>query len=136
MNEFVVRFEPDPNDEVGKLWFSVQTELFSATIFYWSNLTEVPDFVRRLDEYPLSTPAKCVWGYESLSGFHTVAAIEISQSNEVGLLEARVELADQDDTEQRLMVKLETEYALLDLFRAQLTAMVGIRSGEAVLRWL
>jgi len=129
MSHLILRYDPDPDDEVGRLWFDVKTKLFSGSSFYWSNLGELPDLIQQLGRYPLVGTASCEWGEET----NLVAAFDVRQVKANGGLEASVRLADLNDTSQCLAIKFETEYLLVDSFRAELEVMLKRRSGKALL---
>jgi len=133
MSKLIIRYEPDPNDEVGKLWFDCRVERFSGSAFFWSNLTEFPDIISKLQCYPLGDPVKWTWGYNAARGSDVVLALAITQVGHVGKLEAIVELADLHDTSCRLTTKLGTEYNALNTLRAGLELVMARRAGEAFL---
>lgn len=133
MASLILRFEPNPADEVGKLWFELETDRFSGSAFFWSNLSEMPAIIERLGGYPLEEPAAWNWGYDTKEGTDAVLALCIMQTQSDGSLEASVTLADLHDTSQRLTAKLRTDYVSLDVLRQQLQGMHNQRSGKALL---
>ncbi|MGV3479044.1 MAG: hypothetical protein ACO1O3_03785 [Sphingobium sp.] len=133
MSHLILRYEPDPDDEVGRLWFDVRTALFSGSSFFWSNLGELPDLIGQIGRYPLDGTASCRWQWGMDGGAGLVAALDVMQAKANGRLEARVNLADLNDISQCLAISFETEYVLLDAFRGELEIMHDRRSGKALL---
>lgn len=133
MANLILRFEPDPTDEVGKLWFDLQTDRFSGSAFFWSNLSELPEITDELGSYPFEEPATWKWGYEAKEGPDAVLALCILQTHADGALEAKVTLSDLHDTSQRLTAKFRPDYVSLDVLRQELRAMYIQRTGEALL---
>lgn len=133
MATLTIRYEPDPDDEVGKLWFDIEGARFSGVAFFWSNLSEVPEIVAALNQYPLNGSASWNWGFRSAEGADRVLSLSVMQTNRTGSLEVTVELADLDDRSNRLMTKLKTDYASLGTLCTELEAMAARREGEAVL---
>ncbi len=133
MSELVIRYESDPNDEVGRLWLELKAESFSGTAFFWSNLTELPSIIAKLRCYPLGDPAKWTWGYNDIEGADIVLALAIAQDGHAGQLMVTVEMADLYDLSRRLTTKLQTDYNALDELRAGLELMVAQRAGQASL---
>ncbi|MBY8820941.1 hypothetical protein [Sphingomonas colocasiae] len=133
MSHLILRYEPDPDDEVGRLWFDVRTALFSGSSFFWSNLGELPDLIEQIGRYPLDGKTNCRWEWGASGDASLVAALDVMQVKVSGRLEARVRLADLNDVSQCLAISFETEYVLLDAFRGELKAMYDGRSGKALL---
>ncbi len=133
MATLTIRYEPDPNDEVGKLWFDIEGARFSGAAFFWSNLSEVPDIVAALSQYPLNEPVSWNWGYNSSEGADRVLSFSVTQTGRTGLLEAVIELADLYDLSNRLTTKLKIDYASVEALCAELVAMGDQRGGQAVL---
>jgi hypothetical protein len=94
MSELTIRYEPAPDDEVGKLWFDVTTKRFSGSGFFWSDLSEIPELISGLEKYPLQESVICRWGYNSLEGSDLVLSLRVAQVEQIGLLEATIEVAD------------------------------------------
>jgi len=134
MRELAIRYEPEPVDEVGKLWFHCKTESFSGTAFFWSNLAELRRVISRLECYPFGDQARWTWGYNSAEGSDLVLAVSIEQDGSAGRLKASVEMSDLHDPSCRLTTNFQTEYNALDTLRAGLELIVAHRSGEAFLR--
>ena len=133
MATLLMRYQPDPTDEVGRLWFELQTESFSDTTYFWSNLSELPEMIEKLRTYLWDKPVRWAWGFNEVKGNDAVAMLEISKAGEGGGLKATVELANYDDTSQRLSASLRPDYVSLDVLRRELSAMYDQRTGEAVL---
>ncbi len=133
MAKLTIRYEPDPDDEVGKLWFEIEGARFSGTAFFWSNLSEVPDIVTALAHYPLNEPASWKWGYNSAEGADRVLSFGVTQTDRSGSLEAIVEIADLYDCSNRLTTKLMIDYSSVATLCTELVAMAAQRKGEAVL---
>ncbi len=134
MSELVIRYEPDPDDEVGKLWFDLRSENFSGTAFFWSNLNEMPGIISKLGSYPFGDPVNWTWGYNSAEGSDLVIALAIAQDGHAGRLKATVVIADLYDVSCRLETKFQTDYNALDNLRAELETLVAHRTGEASLQ--
>jgi len=132
MSRLTLRYRPDPDDEVGELWCHLETEHFSGSAFFWSNLAELPDLIEQMGQYPLKEAAY-EWGYDPTECPRPVMALQILQKNAAGLLVTKVELADLNDPTLRLTGHFCTEYGMLERFRSDLGAMLYRRSGEAVL---
>lgn len=133
MAKLTIRFEPDADDEVGRLWFDIEGARFSGTAFFWSNLSEIPEIVAALRHYPLNEPVRQTWGYNSSEGDDLVLSFSVIPAGRAGSLYAKVKLADIHDRENRLTTKLTTDYASIERLCVELTAMVAQRQGEAVL---
>ena len=133
MTKLIIRYDPDPRDAVGKLWFDVTAEQFSGSAFFWSDLSEVPRLVSDLRNFPLQEPAIQRWGYNSLEGSDLVLSLGIAQVGRNGSLKAMIELADPFDLSRRLTTSLTTDYASVERLSTELAAMAAQRVGEAVL---
>ncbi|QYE35398.1 hypothetical protein KZX46_05295 [Polymorphobacter sp. PAMC 29334] len=133
MASLIIRYEPDPEDEVGKLWFDFRADRFSGSAFFWSTLFEFPEIISKLQCYPLGDPIKWTWGYDECEGTNLVLGLSLMQVDHAGKLRATVEIADLYDTSRRLTTKFETEYHALDILRGGLNLVVSQRAGEALL---
>ena len=134
MSELLFRYVPDPDDEVGQLWFEVRTKNFSGSGFYWSTLFELPKLIGRLRAYPLTEEVSSSWGCDAANGNDAVLLLRLSPSHPLGGLEAIVEVADLDDPHQRVKTKLQTDYACLDRMLTELGVLIQRREGEALLQ--
>lgn len=133
MAKLTIRYEPDPDDEVGKLWLDVEDARFSGKAFFWSNLSEIPEILASLKQYPLEQTLRWTWGYNALEGNDLVLSFSVTPEGRTGSLYANVELADLYDLANRLTTKLKTDYASVETLRAGLAEMVAHRKGDAVL---
>jgi hypothetical protein len=133
MAKLTIRYEPDHEDDVGKLWFDIEGARFSGAAFFWSNLSEMRDIVAELGRYPLKGPSSWNWSYNSLEGADRVLSFGIMQTDRAGSLEAIIELADLYDLSHRLTAKIKVDYASVQTLSAELAAMAAQRKGEAVL---
>jgi hypothetical protein len=133
MSQLTIRYEPAPDDDVGRLWFEVNTMSFSGTGFFWSNLSEMPDLIRSLGRYPLHEPVVGRWGYNSMLDSDLVLSLRITQVDKRGLLEAKIEVADLFDLSRRLTASLNTDYASIERLSTDLAAITAQRTGEAIL---
>ena len=133
MAKLTIRYEPDPDDEVGKLWLDVEGTRFSGEAFFWSNLSEMPEIIAALKHYPLNQTLRWTWGYNSSEGDDLVLSFSVTPVGCTGSLYASVELADLYDLANRLTTKLKTDYASVETLCAELAEMVSQRGGDAVL---
>jgi len=133
VSQLTIRYEPAPDDDVGKLSFDVNAKSFSGTGFFWSDLSEMPDLIRSLRRYPLHEPVVGRWGYNALEGSDLVLSLRITQVDKRGLLEAIIEVADLFDLSRRLTVSLKTDYASIERLSTDLAAISAQRTGEAIL---
>jgi hypothetical protein len=75
MSTLLIRYDPDSSgDAVGRLSFDLNTEQFSGSGFFWSDLSEVPEIIAELRVYPIEKRSIWKWGYEALEGDDTVLA--------------------------------------------------------------
>jgi hypothetical protein len=133
MNTLTLRYEPDPEDDVGKLWLTVQTERFVGSGFFWSYRDGVRGLADKLAAYPLPEPAAEAWGYNKAETNDLILAVQITPVNCKGDLVARVEVADLYDVAQRLSTNFSTDYVSVDAFRQQLNALAEGKADEAML---
>tara|TARA_A100001391_G_C5050246_1_gene273242 strand:- start:807 stop:1220 length:414 start_codon:yes stop_codon:yes gene_type:complete len=129
----LIRYEPDPHDEVGRLWFNVKTSQFEGTAFFWSNLSEMAELIDRFGEYPLTEKVTEMWGFDDAQGEDVVLSLALMPSGPTGGIEVTVVVADQFDLDQRLTTKLKTDYSKLQELLRDLKAMSEHRAGEALL---
>lgn len=133
MAKLTIRYEPDPNDETGRLWFDIEGARFSGTAFFWSNLSEIPEIVVALRQYPMNEPIFWTWGYNSSEGDDLVLYFGVAPNGRTGSLYVEVKIADLYDLSNRLTTKFETDYASKERLSTELDAMGAQRAGEAIL---
>ncbi|WP_126172844.1 hypothetical protein [Altericroceibacterium xinjiangense] len=133
MSTLVLRYMPDPADEVGQLWFDVRTAQFSGSGFFWSNLNELPGIISKLESYPLGDSAEWIWGYGQAEEPDAVLSLRVEQSSPTGDLKVRVGIRDLYEPEHFLRSTFQTDYASLEALRHELVQMREHRAGEAVL---
>jgi hypothetical protein len=133
MSSLKVRYDPDPDDDVGQLWLSVTTDRFSGTGFFWSYREGVRELADKLCEYPLPNAATATWGYDDIKGDNVILNIQVAPVNMKGDLVAEVQIADLYDQGQRVIAAFSTTYAEVDVFRQQLTALANGRADDAEL---
>ncbi len=135
MNALVLRYEPDPDpaEGVGRLWFDLRTDRLSGSAFFWSDLSELPKIISKLESYPLGDAATWAWGYNRAVGADAVLSFQIEQAGLRGELKASVGIRDFQDPEQRLHVTFQTDYASLEALRLQLVQVREHLAGYAIL---
>lgn len=133
MSKLVIRYEPDSEDDVGKLWFSLTTDQFAGVGYFWSYRDGVGELAEKLSRYPLSGPASAAWGYDDLEGTNVILGVRITQVNGKGDLIAEVEIADLDDSRQRVTASFATKYSEVTTFGLQLKELAKGTVNEAVL---
>ena len=136
MSDLVIRYVPDPHDEVGQLWFEVKSGQFSGSGFFWSNLSEIPALIERLRAFPFRETVAEKWGFDDVEGLNIVLSLAMSPAGSTGGLVVSTTVADQFDLQQRLTTKLQTDQASLDRMLTELSALVRDRAGEVHLRGL
>ncbi len=129
MSSLTLRFEPDPADDVGKLWMTVQTDRFTGTGFYWSYRDGMTRFAEKLAAYPLSEPAAEAWAEAD----NVILAVQIMPVGNLGDLVAQVEVADLYEVRQRLTATFATSYVEVAAFKQQLDALAEGRTDQALL---
>ena len=133
MSCLTVWFEPDPTDDLGKLWMRVVSGPFAGSGFFWSYPNTLNELAERLAAYPLGKPVEEKWGYEKLQGADVVLGLRIAPVGNKGDLVVETLIADYADLQQRVSVNFATSYAELDLFRQRLGALAAGTSDEACL---
>jgi hypothetical protein len=132
MNQLTIRVIPD-SDGVWQIHFELQNENFSGRGWCWGSPESLDEFAAQLAGYPLATEATLQLGYNEMQGDDLGLLLTIRPKGNLGALEARVEIADDDDPTCRLKAKLQTSYASLDRFAPQVRALASLARDEAVL---
>ena len=129
MSTLTLRFEPDPADDVGKLWMTVQTDRFNGTGFYWSYRDGIRGLSDKLSAYPLPQPAAEAWAEAET----VILALQIAPVGNLGDLTVSVEIADLYEVRQRLTASFSTSYVEVAAFKQQLDALSEGRTDQALL---
>jgi|SRR5690606_32980135 len=133
MSHLTFRYEPDPNDDVGRLWLSLQTAHFTGTGFFYSYRNGLLEFAEGLRNYPLAKPLAWKTGYGDAAAKDAILRVQIEPVGPLGHLSAEVEIADLHDPSIRVNAKFETSYEAVAELRKQLIALSEGRTDEAVL---
>lgn len=132
MNQLTMRVVPD-GDGVWQIHLDLHTDTFSGRGWFWGDPASLTAFASELTSYPLANPPALALGYDQMQGDDLMLLLSIRPFGNLGVLEARVEIADGDDPTCRLKAKLWTSYGSLDRFVPQLHALVSGARSEAVL---
>ncbi|MNV71134.1 hypothetical protein D3C71_1641380 [compost metagenome] len=132
MNQLTIRVVPD-DDGVWQIHFDLHTETFSGRGWFWGAPESLTEFASDLTAYPLVNDPALVLGYDQMQGDDVMLHLSIRPFGTLGVLEARIDIADRDDPTCRLKGKLLTSYASLDRFVPQLRALASRARSEAVL---
>ncbi len=132
MNQLTIRVAPD-DDHVWQIHLDLLTDTFSGRGWFWASPETLEKFTAALTEYPLLDAPSLVLGYDQMQGDDLMLFLSIGPLGNLGVLEARVEMADRDDPACRLKAKLLTSYANLDRFVPQLRALTAGARDEAIL---
>jgi hypothetical protein len=132
MNQMTVRVTPD-GDGVWRIHFELEAESFSGRGWCWGNPESLVEFASQLTPYPLPEGATLRLGYNHMIDDDAMLSLTIRPVGSLGVLEARVEIADADDPTCRLKAKLNTSYASIDRFVPQLRALASETREQAVL---
>jgi len=135
MSTLTLRYSRDPNDDFARLFVSVETANFSATVSFWVQWQDIEDLGSSLKAYPIAPDASITasWGFEQGIGDDLIIGLSIAPFNVRGTLLVGVELADQYDRAQRLKASFKSDYANLDSFGRALRRMLKGDFEEAVL---
>jgi hypothetical protein len=128
-----LRYEPDADDDVGKLWMVVETDRFSGVGFFWSYRDQVRELADRLKIYLLPEAAEATWGYGKVEREDVVLSLRVVPVNSTGDLIAEVQVADLHDLKQRVSATFGTTYAEIATFGEQLTSLTDGSANEALL---
>ena len=132
MNRLTIRVVPD-GDGVWQIHFELHNEAFSGRGWFWGAPESLSEFASELTTYPLVKAPALVLGYDQMHGDDVMLLLSIGPLGNLGVLEARIEIADRDDPTCRLKAKIHTSYASINRFVPQLLALVsGVRT-DAVL---
>ena len=126
-------YEPDPEDDVGKLWMTVETACFSGEGFFWSYRDGARQLADKLKLYPLPDAAEAKWGYDNVAGEKVVLSLRVVPVNKTGDLVAEVQIADLHDLRQRVSAIFSTTYAEAETFRQQLESLMDGSANAAEL---
>ena len=132
MDRLTIRVVPD-GDGVWQIHFELQTEAFSGRGWFWGAPESLSEFASELTTYPLVKTPALVLGHDQLQGDDVMLLLSISRLGNLGVLEARIEIADRDDPTCRLKAKLHTSYASIDRFVPQLLGLGSGTRTDAVL---
>ena len=133
MSSLRVRYDPDPNDDIGQLWLSLNTDRFAGAGYFWSYREGVRELADKLRDYPLSDTVIVTWGFDDAKASNEILSVRIEQVNRKGDLVATVRIADLYDLDQRLTASFSTTYSELETFRVQLIALAEGQANEAML---
>lgn len=132
MNQLTMRVVPD-GDGVWQIHLGLHNDTFAGRGWFWGDPEALTAFASKLTPYPLMAPAELALGYDQMEGDDLMLLLSIRPVGNLGVLEARVEIADGDDPACRLKAKLLTSYASLDRFVPQLRGLVSGARREAIL---
>jgi hypothetical protein len=142
-----LRIAYDPDDEwIGEITVSVASGPFSGAASAWIGVSDIRDFAKSLDQYPI--PAEQPALIEAGSGGtldgrlppQMLIRVSVRPHGTRGDLLVRVELntkvwTDQSsDLHQAVSAQFLTEYALLERFARGLEGLASNRTREAVLK--
>jgi hypothetical protein len=135
MARLVFKYEPDPDDCVGRLYVQVESNSFSGRGFFWAQPEQIERFALEAGGYPLlpKHPARIRLGYNELKDADVIVAVEISPADGVGNIAVRVELADLYETAERVRTRFQTNYPDLERFVDDLLGVMNGVAEEAVL---
>lgn len=135
MNSLTLKFDPAPDDDVGRLYVAVETGDFSGRSFCWATPRMVAEFARSLDIYPIKTEAtpSLREGNNECVGDDLIVGVDIRPMDSLGNLLVEVELANQSDQAHRLKTSFRTAYAELADFRQAIINMMRGEVAAAVL---
>lgn len=133
MESLTIRVVPD-GDGVWQIHFELRNEAFSGRGWFWGAPESLSEFASELTTYPLVKAPALVLGYDQLQGEDVMLLLSIGPLGNLGVLEARIEIADRDDPTCRLKAKLHTSYASVDRFVPQLRALGSGARTDAVLQ--
>jgi len=132
MNQLTIRAVPD-GDGVWKMHLELQSESFSGRGWCWAGPESLKEFASQLAGCPLANDVTLRLGYDQMQGDDLMLLLNIHPIGNLGVLEAKVEIADADDPTCRLKAKFHTSYASVDRFVPQLRALASGAREEAVL---
>ena len=133
MDRLTIRVDPN-GDGVWQIHFELHNEAFSGRGWFWGAPESLTEFASELTTYPLVKAPALVLGYDQLQGDDVMLLLSVGPLGNLGVLEARIEIADRDDPTCRLKAKLHTSYASIDRFVPQLLALVSGARTDAVLQ--
>ena len=133
MDRLTIRVDPN-GDGVWQIHFELHSEAFSGRGWFWGAPESLSEFASELTTYPLVKAPALVLGYDQLQGDDAMLLLSVGPLGNLGVLEARIEIADRDDPTCRLKAKLHTSYASIDRFVPQLLALVSGARTDAVLQ--
>lgn len=129
-------FSADPNDDFGWLTVIVESENCRGKNGMWVQWQDVVDFAEKLSQYPIAseTPVEAEWGFTEEGNYTRVTFISLSPANARGEVAVTVDLVDYHDARRRFQLALETTYADIASFRAELEQLMAKARDKAVLR--
>jgi hypothetical protein len=133
MDRLTIQVVPD-GDGVWQMHFDLHSDAFSGRGWFWGAPESLSELAAELTTYPLVKPPELVLGYDQLQGDDVMLLLSIGPLGNLGVLEARVEIADRDDPTCRLKAKFQTSYVSIDRFVPQLLALVSGARTAAVLQ--
>lgn len=133
MDRLTIRVDSN-GDGVWQIHFELHNEAFSGRGWFWGAPESLTEFATELTTYPLVKAPALVLGYDQLQGDDVMLLLSVGPLGNLGVLEARIEIADRDDPTCRLKAKLHTSYASIDRFVPQLLALVSGARTDAVLQ--
>lgn len=135
MNSLSLRFEPDPEDTVGRLFLHVGAGSFKGAGFHWAQPSDLDAFATALSAFPIPAqqPAVLQLGYNDCEGDDLILGVEITPADGSGHLRVRVEVADMYEQRDRLRVSFQTTYSEVDIFRSSLEHVARKGEGKATL---
>lgn len=133
MDRLTIRVVPN-GDGVWQIHFELHSEAFSGRGWFWGAPESLSEFASELTTYPMVKAPALVLGYDQMEGDDVMLHLSIAPLGNLGVLEARIEIADRADPKCRLQAKLHTSYASIDRFVPQLLALVSGARTDAVLQ--
>jgi len=125
------------DDDFGWLQAKVQTPPVSGTLGFWVQWQDVAEWGEALFHYPIprDSPVIVDWGLSESDGtnYQPVVKVAIVAVDAVGHLDVEVHLSDRADRRRQCQAVFRTTYAELARFGAEIGAMMGRTSDEAVL---
>ena len=121
-------------DDFGSLRLSVQSGDFSGRTAFWVQWQDVREMAERLSNFPASGAAAFSeqWGYNLQEGDDLIIRLKVERHGSTDFV-ARVELADGDETSDRVRTQFRTTEQAILWFAKDIARVMDRELGEAVL---
>lgn len=125
------------DDDFGWLPASLKTPMLSGSFGFWVQWQDVTEWGEALFHYPIprDRPVVADWGMFESDGtnYQPIVKVAVVAVDAAGHLDVEVHLSDHADRRRQCETVFRTTYAELARFGAELRAMMGRTSKEAVL---